>query len=293
VNGPTPGDLLEQAAELRRGGRPFVLATVVRSLPPASAKPGDRALLLAGHPQTGWVGGGCVHTAIEREAARALADGQPRLVRLSPELHPEDGIVSYPMTCHSGGTLEIYLEPVLPAPELVLLGDSPVAQALAELAAPLGFRVHTSLEAITTQDAWVVAAAMSSDEDYPAIRAALQRGVAYVAMVASPRRTEALIADLRSEGLADDVIERLKSPAGLDIGAATGPEIALSILAEIVQRRRARTGASEAPCLPEVATDPICGMDVEIATAKWIVERDGETRYFCAPGCRRTFLAAA
>jgi len=292
VNGPSPGDLLERAAELRREGQPYVLATVVRSVRPASAKPGDRALLFADRRTIGWVGGGCVHTSIEREAARALADGSPRLVRLSPEAQPEDGIVSYPMTCHSGGTLDIYLEPVLPAPELVVLGDSPVAEALAVLAAPLGFRILSALEAISTQDAWVVAAGMSSGEDHPIVRAALERGAAYVAMVASPRRTAAFVDELRAEGVAEEVLGRLKAPAGLDIGAATGPEIALSILAEIVQRRRARPVASVVAQESDVAAaiDPICGMEVDIATARWTAERDGQTYYFCAPGCRRTFV---
>ncbi len=291
MNGPSPGDLLEQAAELRRQGRPFVLATVVRSVRPASARPGDRALLLGEGRPIGWVGGGCVHTSIEREAARALADGTPRLVRLSPAPAQEEGIVSYPMTCHSGGTLEIYLEPVLPAPELVILGESPVADALAALAAPLGYRVRTSLEDITTTDAWVVAAAMSSDEDHPTVRAALERGVQYVAMVASRRRAEALLDELRADGMAEDTIERLKAPAGLDIGAATGPEIALSIMAEIVQRRRSRRPAALAA--PRTATDPTCGMQVDIASAKWTTERDGQMYYFCAPGCRKAFLASA
>lgn len=291
MNGPSPGDLLEQAAELRRQGRPFVLATVVRSVRPASARPGDRALLLGEGRPIGWVGGGCVHTSIEREAARALADGTPRLVRLSPAPAQEEGIVSYPMTCHSGGTLEIYLEPVLPAPELVILGESPVADALAALAAPLGYRVRTALEDITTTDAWVVAAAMSSDEDHPTVRAALERGVQYVAMVASRRRAEALLDELRADGMAEDTIERLKAPAGLDIGAATGPEIALSIMAEIVQRRRSRRPAALAA--PRTATDPICGMQVDIASAKWTTERDGQMYYFCAPGCRKAFLASA
>jgi xanthine dehydrogenase accessory factor len=291
MDGLTPGDLLERAAALRRQGRPFVLATVVRSLRPASARPGDRALLLGEGRPLGWVGGGCVHTAIEREAARALAEGTPRLVRLSPEQSPEEGIISYPMTCHSGGTLEIYLEPVLPAPELVILGESPVADALAALAAPLGYRVHTSLDDISTADAWVVAAAMSSDEDHPAVRAALERGVQYVAMVASRRRTEALLDELRADGFAEDVIARLKAPAGLDIGAASGPEIALSILAEVVQRRRARRGPTPVEAR-ELAIDPICGMQVDVATARWTAERDGQTYYFCAPGCRKAFLAA-
>jgi xanthine dehydrogenase accessory factor len=288
-NGLSPGDLLERAAELRREGKPFVLATVVRSLRPASARPGDRALLLGDRQTVGWVGGGCVHTFIEREARQALADGTPRLVRLSPEPHPEDGIVSYPMTCHSGGTLEIYLEPVLPAPEIVVLGESPVADALTALAAPLGFRVHRSLETISTPDAWVVAAGMSSDEDHPAARAALERGLPYVAMVASRRRTEVFLNELRADGVSEEAIGRLKSPAGLDIGAATGPENALSILAEIVQLRRSRPSA----VVPAraVAIDPICGMEVDIATARWTAEKDGQTYYFCAPGCRTAFLA--
>ena len=231
TNTSSPGDLLERAADLRRAGRPFVLATVVRSLRPASARPGDRALLPAGGPAEGWVGGGCVQTTVEREAAKALADGQPRLLRLSPAPHAEDGILSFPMTCHSGGTLEIYLEPVLPAPELVVLGESVVAEALAALAEPLGFRLRRSLEAVSA--------------------------------------------------------------------AATGPEIALSILAEIVQRRRARSRPPESAPQPEaapghgVAIDPICGMQVDIASARWTAERNGQTFYFCAPGCRRAFVAAA
>ena len=288
----TPDDLLEHAADLRRGGQSFVLATVVRALKPASARPGDRALILADRRTVGWVGGGCVHNTIEREALQALSDGRPRLVRLSPEQRAEEGIESYPMTCHSGGTLDIYLEPVLPAPRLVVLGDSPVADALRTLAEPLGFNVLGSLESVTNpNDAWVVAAAMGSDEDYPTVRAALERGVGYVAMVASRRRTEALLDELRADGVSEEMLSSLKAPAGLDIGAATGPEIALSILAEIVQRRRSRVSAPQETL--ETAIDPVCGMNVEIGTAKWTAERDGQTYYFCAPGCRKAFLAAA
>jgi xanthine dehydrogenase accessory factor len=286
------GDMLERAAELRRLGQPFVLATVVRSVKPASARSGDRALIMAEQATLGWVGGGCVHSTIEREAMLALADGGPRLVRLSPRQQDEDGIISYPMTCHSGGTLDIYLEPVLPAPELVVLGESPVAQALATLAGPLGFRVLDSLESISNKrDAWVVAAGMSSSEEQPLVRAALELDVVYVAMVASRRGAEAVLADLRADGIGEEALGRLKAPAGLDIGAATGPEIALSILAEIVQRRR----AERTPVAVEqraVAIDPVCGMEVDIAGARWTFERDGETSYFCAPGCRKAFLAA-
>src|SRR6185437_11435113 len=209
------------AATLRRAGEPFVLATVIRSIKPASARPGDRALLTSDGASQGWVGGGCVQTSIEREARLALADGAPRLVRLAPEVVEEDGIVSYPMTCHSGGTLEIYLEPVLPAPVLAVVGESPVADALVALAGPLGFRVVRCLESGVTDDTWVVAAAMSSDEDHPRVRQALELGAGYVAMVASRRRTSVLVDELRADGFAEDVIGRLKAPAGLDLGAAT------------------------------------------------------------------------
>jgi xanthine dehydrogenase accessory factor len=292
MSGTTPGDLRERAAELRSAGKAFVLATVVRSVKPASARSGDRALIMADRATVGWIGGGCVHSAIEREAMLALADGAPRLVRLSREPHDEDGIVNYPMTCHSGGTLDIYLEPVLPSPELVVLGESPVAEALALLAAPLGFHVVTSLEGVTNrQDAWVVAAGMGSGEDHTLVRAALELDVAYVAMVASRRRAEAIVADLRGESVGEDLLTRLKAPAGLDIGAATGPEIALSILAEIVQRRRAQRTPFEVE-KHKTAVDPICGMEVDMVTAKWTAERDGETYYFCAPGCRKAFLTA-
>jgi xanthine dehydrogenase accessory factor len=288
----TAGDLLERAAALRHERRPFVLATVVRSVRPASARPGDRALLLGGVKPIGWVGGGCVHTAIEREAAQALADAKPRLVRLSPTPREEDGVINYPMTCHSGGTLEIYLEPVLPAPDLVILGESPVAEALASLAEPLGFRVLSALEDIASSDAWVVAAAMSNDEDHPAVRQALGCGVRYVAMVASRRRTEALVAELRAEGYTEEAIARLKAPAGLDIGASTTAEIALSILAEIVQRRRAAHVSFAAYSPTVVATDPVCGMEVDIGSARWTAEKGGQLYYFCAPACRRAFLAS-
>jgi xanthine dehydrogenase accessory factor len=230
---------------------------------------------------------------MQREAALALADATPRLVRLSPEPRHDPGVVNYPMTCHSGGTLEIYLEPVLPSPQLVVLGDSPVADALRDLGAPLGFKLARSLDDVTTTDAWVVAAGMNSDDDHALVRHALEQDVAYVAIVASRKRTDALRAELCAEGVPESRVVRLKGPAGLDIGAATPAEIALSILAEIVQQRRSR--AHEPVSVPSddaaAATDPICGMQVDVATAKWTAEKDGQMYYFCAPGCRRVFVS--
>jgi xanthine dehydrogenase accessory factor len=292
--------LLERATALQATSQPFVLATVVRSVKPASAKPGDAAILVGGALE-GWVGGGCVQTCIATEARHALSDGRPRLVRLSPDADParagaeEDGILSYPMTCHSGGTLEIYLEPMLPPPDLIVLGDSPVAQGLVALSGPLGFRatLHPELDgalALTEPaDSWVVIAGMG-DRDDLSVKAALESGAAYVAVVASQKRAAAIVQALEDDGVSADLLTRLKAPAGLDIGAKTGAEIALSILAEIVERRRASPILREhAEHKPATAVDPVCGMLVEIATARWTSEKDGQTYYFCAPGCKRHF----
>jgi xanthine dehydrogenase accessory factor len=191
-------------------------------------------------------------------------------------------------------TTKIDLEQVARRPQLVIAGQSLIARTLATLAEPLGFQVLHSLDQITTDDAWVVAAAMSSDEDHPLVRAALDREIEYVAMVASPRRTASFRDELRQDGLRAEVVSRLKAPAGLDIGAATGAEIALSILAEIVQHRRAgRRALLDAKPRPETdrALDPICGKEVNCATTEWTVDRDEERYYFCASECRKVFLA--
>ncbi len=292
-------DLLDRAAELRRQGEAFALATVVRSRRPASARPGDRALVLADGSLFGWAGGSCAQSTVKREALRAIADGQPRLVRLSPETQPDDqdeGVVRYPMTCHSGGTLEIYVEPHHPLPQLFVLGDSPVAEALARLGPTLGFAVEQRLDpgapfgSVRTADAWFAVASMG-DRDGLATEAALATGAPYVALVASRKRAATVLEYLRERGTAEDALGRLKAPAGLDIGAKTGPEIALSILAEIVQRRASRTlVAAPSGAMPTLtARDPVCEMDVDIATAKWTSEYEGRTVYFCAPGCKRRF----
>jgi xanthine dehydrogenase accessory factor len=283
----------------------------------------------------GWVGGSCAQDLVLREALRALSEGTPRLLRLSPEGgRDEEGVVSERMTCHSGGTLEIYVEPFLPRPRLVVVGDSPVAKALASLGAPLGFQLseHLDLGAALDlgdpSDAWVVIASMGDDEQ--ALEDALRSGAPYVALVASRRRAASLREYLHARGLDEAALARLKAPAGLDIGARGGAEVALSILAEIVQRRNAaektarhepdklatrgdRAGgrvaelAAATPppvgegrgertrillkesAAPLSAIDPVCGMQVDVATARWTSDHQGRTIVFCASGCKRRF----
>lgn len=315
-------DLFEQASWLKAQGQPFVLATVVRVEKPASARPGARAILLEDGALLGWVGGSCAESQVRREARQALQDGQPRLLRLSPPEKraslPQEGVVEAALACASGGLLEIFLEPVLPPPRLVVVGNSPITRILASLGKSLGFSVTAAVLEATAGQAWqadrlveslallegelganaCVVVASHGHYDEEALRIALQSPAAYVALVASRARAEAVRDYLRSAGLAEERLERLKSPAGLDLGAVTPEEVALSILAEIVHlRRRGGLGSPQAKGpsptarLPAEARDPVCGMTVEIASARYTFDFDGSTYYFCARSCQDAFAA--
>jgi xanthine dehydrogenase accessory factor len=280
---------------------PFALATVVRCEPPASARPGAKAVIRQDGSLEGWVGGSCAQTIIVKEAQRALQNGRPRLVRLSPNpgeyAQAEPDLVEYLMTCHSGGTLEIFVEPFVPRPILRIVGDTPVASTLASIAQTLGYRVERidpadSMGAAPGPVAVVIATMGSADEE--ALEAALRSSAPYVALVASPRRAEVLRDYLTARGLTAEQIARLKAPAGLDIGAVAQEEIALSIMAEIVQRRPSREQETPSPleATDVDATDPVCGMSVPIHGARFTAERDGITYYFCSEHCRGRFKAA-
>ena len=288
-------DLLERLVELRRRGEAVAMATIVASRAPTSARPGDRALVLPTGELVGWVGGSCAQPTVQREGLRALADGRTRLVRLSPEAStaPEDGVVEDVMTCHSGGSLEIYVEPFLLAPALVVTGDSPVADALATLGDIAGYRVSRELPdrdgppflpefgeeggAVPAVERYVVVAGMSSDDEVDLERA-LALAPRYLALVGSRKRLVEMAERLRARGVPSEQLARIKGPAGLDIGAATAPEIAISIMAEIVVRRRGHQAAESAPTLaaapsvpiptPNEAIDPICGMRVAVPGAQ-------------------------
>jgi xanthine dehydrogenase accessory factor len=306
----------EQAYGLVRAGRPFALATVVRCERPTSAKPGAQAIIEADGTLTGWVGGSCAGPTVIREALKALRDGEPRFIRLGgTESAGEEGIVHYPMTCHSGGTLDIYVEPHLPRPQLLLIGCAPVVETLARAGQLLDFRVvvvdraasqarfpeadmvlnelDLSQVSASPQTFAVVATLGSYDED--ALAAVLATDAPYVALVASRKRAGIALDYLRGQGVPAERLERVRSPAGLDIGAVSPDEIAISILAEIIQARRSTPVAVEdtAEALSEAgpteARDPICGMLVDIRTARYTTELGGETFYFCCAGCKTTF----
>ncbi|HEV8675558.1 MAG TPA: XdhC family protein [Methylomirabilota bacterium] len=292
-------DWLARAHELAQRGEPFALATVVRCERPTSAKPGARALIRADGRVSGWIGGSCAEPTVVREALAALREGQPRLVALVGDgavVERREGVRELPMTCHSGGTLEIYIEPVLPKPQLVLIGAGPVVETLARLATAVSFGVVAVEHAedlgrlVVPPRAFVVVATHGRfDED--ALEWALGSAAPYVSLVASPKRAKAVIEVLVGRGVAAERLGRLKAPAGLDLGAVTPEEIAVSILAEIVlvSRREPASAASAEASAESMATDPVCGMAVEIASARHTTDLAGRPVYFCGAGCQRTF----
>ena len=308
-----PSDWLAEAEALARAGEPFAIATVVRCERPTSAKPGARALIRRDGTVSGWVGGSCAEPVAVKEALGALEDGVPRFLVLvgrgSVALGRADGVREYTMTCHSGGTLEIFVEPVLPKPALVLVGGGPVSETLAALATAASFavtvvepempgpglagaRVVGDLAAVTLTARTAVVVATHGRFDEDALEHALRSDAEYVSLVASPTRARVILESLRARAIPEERLGRLKAPAGLDLGAVTPEEIAVSILAEIVAGRRSgrgRPAAAPAATAPAEARDPVCGMTVAVASARFRSEGPAGPVYFCCAGCQARF----
>ena len=281
-----PEEVVIEAARLASAGTPYVLATVVSVERPASTKRGDRALVTPGGSLVGWVGGACSEPTVIREALRALVDGEPRLVRIGPRgvgVDAPPDVVVAESSCASEGTVEVLIEPSLPMPLLAVVGESPAAVTLAELARTIGWRVSTQLE---SADAVVVATMGRGDEE--ALATALAAGAGYVGLVASSRRAAAVLGALRERGLDEEALARVRSPAGLDLGPVRQEEIAVAILAELVAWRHTRPLAAAAPA---EAVDPVCGMTVAIDSAPATAVYEGVTYFFCNPHCRKRFEA--
>ena len=282
-------DVTGRAAALAAARTPFVLATVVRAERPTSAHPGDSAVVLPDGTIEGFVGGACATSTVRLHALRALETEEPLLLRIQPDgdaAPSRPGVATVTNPCLSGGALEIFLEPQLPAPLLRVLGDSPVAEALRTLAAPLGFEVAIGGEASAQDDAVVIASL--GHDDAQAVAQALRSGTPYVALVASRRRGAGVVEELRAAGLGDE-LGRLHTPAGLDIGARTHAEIGLSILAELVQVRAAAAPSQPVSLPAAELVDPVCGM-VEPPGAGWDrLTHHGREVVFCSAGCRRRF----
>jgi xanthine dehydrogenase accessory factor len=323
--------VLEQVSELARAGEPFALATVVWRQGPSSSQQGSKAIITGSGEMRGWIGGACAEPVVLREAREVITSGVPRLLLLGEPGQfggavPE-GMTVVPIACQSEGALEVYIEPVVPAPHLVIVGRSPMAQALDTMARALGWR--TTLvpgEEFTSADAGersMVVVATQGHGDEEAVEQAVRARPGYLGLVGSRRRGAAVLGYLAERGLDQEQLGRVRVPAGLDLGRTTHQEIAVAILAELVQLRAsgvlarpagrgaAAAGGEAAPgsaaggeaapgsaaggeAVPgsaarAEAVDPVCGMTVAAGPASRPLTRDGQTYYFCSARCRREF----
>jgi xanthine dehydrogenase accessory factor len=301
------GELADHARRLTEDRVPFVIATVVRARRPTSVRPGDCAVVLADGTIEGFVGGACAESTVRLYSLRALETGEPLLLRLIPGdggTDAEDsieGAIVERNPCLSGGSLEIFLEPQLPAARIVVVGSAPIATALAKVSAAAGYDVvclRAGEAHPSSGDAAVVVASHGTDEER-VLADALAGGVPYVALVASTTRGSAVQAAL---DVPEELRSQLHTPAGLDIGARTPPEIAISILAELVAEQHARPVAAPSPAAnpsrtapaadpsrTATAVDPVCGMEVAVTANTPRLEIDGGPVYFCGSRCRAAY----
>ncbi|HSB86630.1 MAG TPA: XdhC family protein [Ilumatobacteraceae bacterium] len=288
--------LTSRAEELQRNRAAYVHARVVVAEKPTSAKPGAEALVLADGTIEGFVGGACAESTVRAQALALLDSGESLLLRITPEAEPpRPGSLTVHNPCLSGGTLEIFLEPVIPAPLVVVVGDAPIARAVLALAGPLGHDGRPYAGVLPSDTAAVVIASHGRDEE-GVLADALRAHIPYVGLVASRKRGEAVLASL---DLCSSMTARVHTPAGLDIGARTPQEVALSILAEIISTRPRQSGrpVAESPAgdlaaaVPDSAIDPVCGMRVVMVDASLHLDHDGSRYWFCGSGCLRAFAA--
>jgi xanthine dehydrogenase accessory factor len=324
--------LTDRANDLRAHGEPFVTATVVRVQRPTSAQAGNVALVRRDGTIEGFVGGVCAQHSVRLYSLKVIETGEPLLLRITPdapdstgatELEPdsagagaqdddlalaghevarENGTITVRNPCLSGGAMELFLEPELPTPRVVVAGESPIVGALKTFGPELGLEVAAAVDRLDGKiepragDLALIVAAHGRGE-LETLKAGLEAGVPYIGLVASPKRGATVLADLRAEGVPEDQVTRIDSPAGLDIGARSAAEIAVSILASVIAVRRGRSDeelglavARDAAAEPQIVVDPICGMTVVVVPGTPSAQTDDETVYFCCEGCKEAYV---
>jgi xanthine dehydrogenase accessory factor len=307
-------ELLELAADLGRRHQPFLVATVVWARGPSSGKRGSSAIIDAAGKVTGWIGGACAEPVVLREAREALADGGPRLIFMGT---PDDirevdrpDVITVPISCTSEGALEVFLEPMLPQPYLVAVGRSPAVKTLASLGNALGWRVtvvddggikdeHPHADQVLTRlvmppdidSGTAIVVATQGHYDEPALEAALETSAGYIGLIASEKRAATVLGYLEDRGAGPEQLGRITAPAGIDLGHIQHREIGIAVLAELVAKRaRGEIKGGIVPMeAPHNAIDLVCGMEVDVASARFITEHEGGTYYFCSPGCKTAF----
>jgi xanthine dehydrogenase accessory factor len=306
-------DVLEEAAELTRSGHPFALATVVWRQGPSSGQQGSRAIITESGELHGWIGGACAEPVVIREARQVISEGASRLLLLGTSEQfgaaVPDGMTVVPISCQSEGALEVYIEPVLPTPHLVVVGRSPMAHTLADLATALGWRAALldgpDFSAADVGERSMVVVATQGHGDEEAVEQAIAARPAYLGLVGSSRRGASVLGYLAERGVPQDQLDRVRVPVGLDLGRTSHKEIAVAILAELVQLRASGAlggagstamargtglaGTTGRQAEPVEAVDPVCGMTVTADSSGYPLEHEGVTYYFCCAGCRREF----
>jgi len=308
-------DVLAAAVELTRARRAFALATVVWRRAPSSGHVGSKGIVLGDGTVRGWLGGACAEPTVVREALASMVDGRARLLFLgSPDelaAHDHDDTLTVAMACESEGAMEIYLEPFLPKPQVVVIGRSPAVHALTVQARSLDWdvvviddggraeehphpelvRTALDLDGLGVGPSTAIIVATQGHYDDVALRAALATDAGYVGVVAAEKRASSLLTMLRDEGVDDLQLARVHAPAGLDLGPVDNAEIAVAVLADLVARRAAGQLHAVPSAVPREAVDPVCGMTVFVEQARYHTTHDGTDYWFCAPGCLRAFEA--
>jgi xanthine dehydrogenase accessory factor len=307
---------LEKALALNQNAEPYATAVIVRRRIPSSGKPGDKAIITADGNIYGWIGGGCTRGIVLKEALASLRDHKPRIVNISPESLGSsfEDTKNYTMTCQSGGEVEVYIEPVIPKPQLLIFGKSHIAMALARIAKAMDYRVHVIMSVVEddvfpTADKVMSIGEFEGNETYKhshvvvctqgegdaeALLKALSLGSSYVSFVASRKKANAIYQEVRLKGATMDQLKVIRTPAGIDIGAKLPEEVAISILAEIIQTFRAQQAEQKEATVSELPNDdyylnPVCNIPVQKSTAKHVLVYDNQKVYFCCDGCKVSF----
>jgi len=295
---------------------PYAVAMVVNRVAPSSGKPGDKALILPDGTMKGWIGGGCTRGIVLKEALLAIQQGKPRLVNISPGAendYTRHGVVTYNMTCQSGGSVDVYIEPVLPKPHILILGKSHIGMALSKLSKAAGYSVtvlgpgadkitfpeadkvidsgQVNKESITSKTFIVVCTQGENDDQM--LKQAIESGASYLSFVSSMRKANSIYNSLKKQGIKVEDLARIKTPAGLNINAKLPEEVAISILAEIISKLReekSEIGKPESTLnLDEYFINPVCNIPVQKSTAKHVLKHKGKDYYFCCDGCKVSF----
>lgn len=314
-------DFLKEAQALQDTMETYAIAMVVRRVEPTSGKPGDKAIIRKDGSISGWIGGGCTRGIVLKEAFAAMQDGKPRLVSIDNEGNAitKPGVMKYNMTCQSGGAVDVYIEPVLPKPHVLIMGKSHIAMALCKLGKTMGYTIslvtdtgdkdgfadadHLILQAdfdsTKVKENTYIVVSTQGEGDENALESAVRSKAAYVAFVASRKKANSLFRELKNRGISFDQLKEIRTPAGLDIKAKLPEEVAISILAQIIEHIRGGKAITntekveekkQGSMMPEdYYINPVCQVPVYKAGAKHMVEYKNEKVYFCCDGCKVSF----